>query len=178
MTQRIFDVNNPKEIFDLFPDNVIRIEKTDREDEKNIIILDNDCRDYTHIKINWRDKIKITRPVDESQWIGKLCWFTGSGATCEYIGVLKAIVKNRSDKYQKENGGFYSYCRPVCRDEVQFVKDAETKEALKVAIDALSKIETFDCNDKGAIEVIAGMASIANGALYEITSITKGQDND
>lgn len=45
--------------------------------------------------------------------------------------------------------------------------------ALKVAIDALSKIDTFDCHGKGAMEIIARMASIANGALYEITSITK-----
>lgn len=37
MTQRIFDVDNPQEIFDLFPDTVIRIAKTNREDEKAII---------------------------------------------------------------------------------------------------------------------------------------------
>lgn len=128
MTQRIFDVNNPQEIFDLFPDDVIRIEKSDREDGQDIIIFDNDYWDYIRIKINWRDKKEITRPADESQCIGKLCWFTGSGATCEYIGVLKAIVKNRSDKYKMANGGFYSYCRPVRRYEVQFVEDAESKE--------------------------------------------------
>ena len=125
MTQRIFDVNNPKEIFDLFPDNVKRIEKSAREDGKDIIIFDDDRWDYTHIKINWRDKTEIARPVDESKWIGCLCWFIGSGATCEYIGVLKAISKNRGDKFQKENGGFYSYCRPVRRDEVKFVEDVE-----------------------------------------------------
>ena len=123
MTQRIFDVNNPQEIFDLFPDNVKRIEKSAREDGKDIIIFDDDRWDDTHIKINWRDKTEITRPVDETQCVGKLCWFTGSGATCEYIGILKAIVKNRSDKYQMKNGGFYSYCRPVRRDEVQFAED-------------------------------------------------------
>lgn len=125
MTQRIFDVDNPQEIFDLFPDDVIRIEKSNREDIQDIIIFNNDHWDYTHIKIDWQDKTEITRPVPETEWIGKLCWFTGPGSTCEYIGVLKAIVKNRSDKYQMENGGFYSYCRPARRDEVKFVEDVE-----------------------------------------------------
>lgn len=52
----------------------------------------------------------------------------------------------------------------------------KAQDALKVAIDALSKIDTFDCQGKGAMEIIARMASIANGALYEITSITKQEE--
>ena len=125
MTQRIFDVNNPQDVqdlFDILPNNIVKIKWV----PTNKVDLFDNCglKSSTGLFcINWRDKIEITRPVDETQWIGKLCWFTGSGATCEYIGVLKAIVKNRSDKYQKENGGFYSYCRPVRRDEVQFVED-------------------------------------------------------
>ena len=73
MTQRIFDVDNPQEIFDLFPDDVIRIEKSDRKDTQDIIIFDDDCWDYTHIKINWRDKTEITRPVrrDEVKFVEK-----------------------------------------------------------------------------------------------------------
>lgn len=53
------------------------------------------------------------------------------------------------------------------------ISGKKAQDALKVAIDALSKIETFNCHGKGAIEIIAGMSSIANRALYEITSITK-----
>lgn len=130
MTQRIFDVDNPqdvKDLFDIIPDRYIRIT---RDEYNNMRIWSTDCGvDFTApVAINWRDKIEITRPVDETKWVGCLCWFTGSGATCEYIGILKAIVKNRSDKYQMKNGGFYSYCRPVRRDEVQFADDADTKE--------------------------------------------------
>ena len=49
----------------------------------------------------------------------------------------------------------------------------KAQDALNVAIDALSKIDTFNCPGKGLIETAAGMVSIANSALYEITSITK-----
>ena len=123
MTQRIFDVDNPQEIFDLFPDDVIRIEKSDRKDTKDIIIFDDDCWDYTHIKINWRDKTKITRPVDETQWIGKLCWFQEEKDTMPFIGVLESIT---GDKYKCEaHLTPCKVCRPVRRDEVKFVEDAE-----------------------------------------------------
>lgn len=125
MTQRVFDVNNPqdvKDLFDILPNNIVKIKWV----PTNKVDLFDNCglKSSTGLFcIAWRNKTEITRPVDESQLIGKLCWFTGSGATCEYIGVLKAIVKNRSDKYQMENSGFYSYCRPVRRDEVKFADD-------------------------------------------------------
>lgn len=59
--------------------------------------------------------------------------------------------------------------------EIQNLREQlqKTQDALKVATDALSKIDAFNCHDKGAIEIMAGMVSIANGALYKITSITK-----
>lgn len=130
MTQRIFDMDNPqdvKDLFDILPDKVKTVIQ-DSIDSEEFELYGKDggyIDSCAHIRVNWRDKTEITRPVGETQWIGKLCWFTGSGATCEYIGVLKAIVKNRSDKYQMENGGFYSYCRPVCRDEIKFVEGME-----------------------------------------------------
>lgn len=125
MTQRVFDVDNPldvKDLFDILPNNIVKIKWV----PTNKVDLFDNCgiKSSTGLFcIAWRNKTEITRPVDESQLIGKLCWFTGSGATCEYIGVLKAIVKNGSDKYQMENGGFYSYCRPVRCDEVKFADD-------------------------------------------------------
>lgn len=123
MTQRIFDVDNPQEIFDLFPDNVIRIEKSGREDEENIIIFDDDCWDFTRIKINWRNKTEITRPGDESQWIGKLCWFQEEKNTMPFIGILESI---NGDEYKCEaHLTPCEVCRPVRRDEVKFVEDTE-----------------------------------------------------
>lgn len=125
MTQRIFDVDNPQEIFELFPDDVIRIEKSDREDEKAIIIFNDDCWDYTHIKINWRDKTEINRPVEESQWIGKLCWFWDKNFEKRALGVLKVIDIESECPYKMQNYAVWQHCRPVRRDEVQFAEDAE-----------------------------------------------------
>lgn len=122
MAQKIFDVDNPQEIFDLFPDDVIRIKKADRKDGQDIIIFDDDCWDYTCIKINWRDKTEINRPVDESQLIGKLCWFWDKDEQ-PIISVLVKIMTEERYKYTTADGEFYKYCRPVRRDEVQFAKD-------------------------------------------------------
>ena len=125
MTQRIFDVDNPQEIFDLFPDDVIRIEKSDRKDTQDIIIFDDDCWDYTHIKINWRGKTEITRPADESNLIGCLCWFWDRDLKNKILGVLKKIDRDYYNPYEEVGGCCYKNCRPVRRDEIKFVEDME-----------------------------------------------------
>ena len=58
----------------------------------------------------------------------------------------------------------------------RMIDGKKAQDALNVAIDALSKIDTFNCPGKGLIETAAGMVSIANSALYEITSITKQEE--
>lgn len=127
MTQRIFDVDNPqdvKDLFDIIPDRYIRITRTD---PGHLRVCSTDCAvDFTApIVINWRNKTKITRPVDETKLIGCLCWFADSGATCEYIGILNAIDENRDNKYQMKDGARFSLCRPVRRNEIKFVEGME-----------------------------------------------------
>lgn len=132
MTQRIFDMDNPqdvKDLFDILPDNVKAVIK-DTLDNEQIELYDRDdiyigfC---SYIRINWRDKKEITRPVDESKWIGCLCWFVDDDET-ECIGILHAI-RNGDDSYPYvcKNGIFraFKYCRPVRRDEIKFVEDME-----------------------------------------------------
>lgn len=128
MTQRIFDVDNPQDVedlFDIIPDRYIRITRTD---PGHLRVCSTDCAvDFTApIVINWRNKTKITRPVDETQWIGKLCWFQEEKNTMPFIGVLESINGN---EYKCEaHLTPCKVCRPVRRDEVQFVDDAESKE--------------------------------------------------
>lgn len=129
MTQRIFDVDNPqdvKELFDIIPDRYIRITRTD---PGHLRVCSTDCAvDFTApIVINWRNKTKITRPVDETQWIGKLCWFWDNGEP-PVIGILDRIATDVSYKYINTGEETYKYCRPVRRDEVKFADDAESKE--------------------------------------------------
>lgn len=132
MTQRIFDVDNPqdvKDLFDILPNNIVKIKWV----PTNKVDLFDNCglKSSTGLFcIAWRNKTEITRPVDESRWIGKLCWFADDAGD-EYIGVLHAIY-NGDDSYPYvcKNNLLRAFkdCRPVRRDEVQFADDAESKE--------------------------------------------------
>ena len=127
MTQRIFDVDNPqdvKDLFDILPNNIVKIKWL----PTNKVDLFDNCglKSSTGLFcIAWHDKTEITRPVDETKLIGCLCWFADSGATCEYIGILNAIDENRDNKYQMKDGARFSLCRPVRRNEIKFVEDME-----------------------------------------------------
>ena len=131
MTQRIFDMDNPqdiKDLFDILPDAVKKIYKDTPTNEIEFYDKDGDYIDScSHIRVNWHGKTLITRPVNESKWIGCLCWFADDTDN-EYIGVLHA-TRNGDDSYPYicKNGLLRSFnqCRPVRRDEVKFVEDVE-----------------------------------------------------
>lgn len=75
------------------------------------------------------------------------------------------------------NTGCFCWGQPMLLEIWQALIDGKrAQDALKVAIDTLCKIDTFNCSGKGLIETAAGMVSIANSALYEITSITKQEE--
>ena len=125
MTQRIFDVDNPqdiKDLFDILPDKIKKI-------MRNLNAFDCYDKDGEYIdscaqiRVNWRDKTEITRPADETQWIGKLCWFCEEKTTMPFIGILESI---KGDEYKCEaHLTPCKVCRPVHHDEVKFVEDAE-----------------------------------------------------
>ena len=129
MTQRIFDVDNPqdiKDLFDILPNIIVKIKwlPTDK-----VGLFDNRglMSSIELFRIAWHGKTEITRPVNESKWIGCLCWFADDTDN-EYIGVLHA-TRNGDDSYPYicKNGLLRSFnqCRPVRRDEVKFVEDME-----------------------------------------------------
>lgn len=123
MTQRIFDVDNPqdiKDLFDILPNIIVKIKwlPTDK-----VGLFDNRglMSSIELFRIAWRDKTEITRPVDETQWFGKLCWFQEEKDTMPFIGVLESIT---GDKYKCEaHLTPCKVCRPVRRDEIKFVED-------------------------------------------------------
>lgn len=122
MTQRIFDVDNTqdvKDLFELLPSGIQKIRWTANN---SVVFLDKDGIITNLFPIDWRDKIEITRPVDESQWIGKLCWFWDKNEQ-PFIAVLKKIMLESRYKYTTTDEEGYKYCRPVRRDEVQFADD-------------------------------------------------------
>ena len=126
MTQRIFDVDNPqdvKDLFDILPDKIKKI-------RRNLNAFDCYDKDGNYIysfqifSINWYNKTVITRPVGETQWIGKLCWFWTDNEKLATIGILGR--KTPGGNYQERTTNeCYPYCRPVRRDEVKFVEDME-----------------------------------------------------
>ncbi len=130
MTQRIFDVDNPqdvKDLFDILPDKIQKIypDPVNKEIEfydKNGVFVDS-C---AHIRVNWHGKkIAITRPVDESKWIGCLCYFWDEDPKYKQFGILEKIDTECRTPYETSNGLSYINCRPVRRDEVKFVEDVE-----------------------------------------------------
>lgn len=125
MTQRIFDVDNPqdiKDLFDVLPNNIVKIKwmptKAGLFDNCGLM-LPTDL-----FRIAWRDKTEITRPVDESNLIGCLCWFWDDNEQPR-IAVIKRIGADTSYKYITTDGACYQNCRPVRRDEIKFVEDME-----------------------------------------------------
>lgn len=67
MTQRIFDVDNPqdvKDLFELLPSGIQKIRWTANN---SVVFLDKDGVITNLFPIDWRDKIEITRPVEKDE---------------------------------------------------------------------------------------------------------------
>ena len=128
MTQRIFDVDNKqdvKDLFELLPSGIQKIRWTAND---SVVFLDKDgviINSNSLFCIAWRNKTEITRPVDESKWIGCLCWFWDVDPEHKILGFLKKIDTLYGRPYQEMNGFFHQQCRPVRRVEIKFVEDVE-----------------------------------------------------
>ena len=125
MTQRIFDVENEKDmadLWDILPDDIEKIKKSidsskyfDKlyNDKGNIIVC--------WLNINWHDKTEITRPIQEAseEDIGKLCKFWNDKSE-EFFGRLGHI----GDKYFTMIAPVYEdiqflHCRRLTKQEIE-----------------------------------------------------------
>lgn len=127
MTQRIFDVENEKDMADLWnilPDRVFKIHTS----EEHTYYSDGDKTQYFDVSdliaINWHDKTEITRPIQEATEadIGKLCGFWNEGIT--YIGKLCHIKDTDTGKYYEMGapvvGNFrFTHCRRLTKQEIE-----------------------------------------------------------
>ena len=127
MTQRIFDVENEKDmadLWDILPDKYIKI-----QGKTNCAILlseEDGCGMTLYpniININWHLKTEITRPIQEATEadIGKLCKFW-SGKDYAF-GILKEIGDHSSvDVYLMDNsvnGIWFIHCRRLTKQEAE-----------------------------------------------------------
>ena len=126
MTQRIFDVENEKDMADLWdivPENIIKIRKAYKsEDGYYYNFYDTkytECfYETAFLLIEWHDKKEITRPIQECTEadIGKLCYFWDDE---DYTyGKLDSILSGKGVKYLS-NGQAFRHCRRLTKQEIE-----------------------------------------------------------
>lgn len=128
MTQRVFDIENEKDmqdLWDILPDGIIKLspnnlaEETSLWSELNLFTLPIGL-----IKINWHDKTEITRPIQEAteQDIGKICYFWNDDDPPEYGQLLYVFSspEDREGKYQQgHDEGSWPHCRRLTKQEIE-----------------------------------------------------------
>lgn len=130
MTQRIFDIENEKDMQDLWnivPDNAEKIKKSTDSKYFDRLYRDNgDILVVCFLNINWHDKTEITRPIEEAteKDIGKICAFWEDGNTsvvyAELVDVIPNIVESGYYKYQAgHERNRYKHCRRLTKQEIE-----------------------------------------------------------
>lgn len=129
MTQRIFDVENEKDmadLWDILPDKVYLIARG---------ICDSDIRFWYNtpggktsancylcdfLKINWHDKTEITRPIQEATFddVGKLCIFWNENEKNNF-GILEEITSLNNELRFWKNNTSYKHCRRLTKQEIE-----------------------------------------------------------
>ena len=125
MTQRIFDVENEKDmadLWDILPDRVFKIHTS----EEHTYYSDGDETQYFDVSdliaINWHDKTEITRPIQEATDadIGKLCYFWDGDEDSKQIGLLTGIkTENNIFKYVMAESVAFAHCRRLTKQEIE-----------------------------------------------------------
>lgn len=125
MTQRIFDVENEKDmqdLWDILPDEVERIRKAKDSKCLDTIYIKNGGMFSNILDINWHDKTEITRPITEAteQDIGKLCYFWDEEEEYRGYGIL-TLKDIAGDKpyYIADYNTTYEHCRRLTKQEIE-----------------------------------------------------------
>ena len=128
MAQRIFDVENEKDmqdLWDILPDDINKITKK-THDFFDTIWCDDSQKNYISLfAINWHDKTEITRPIQEAaeQDIGKICMFSyPQENVSKVIGILRNIKKTTDGKNCYKMYGsrlWYIKCRRLTKQEIE-----------------------------------------------------------
>jgi len=133
MTQRIFDVENEKDmqdLWDILPDDIEKIEVEEangynRFCYKKVGACEHSISSLKLIAINWHDKTEITRPIQEAteQDIGKLCYFWGNDKNDYAYGILRSIGTEKGEKYytidDADGGLYFEHARRLTRQEIE-----------------------------------------------------------
>lgn len=126
MTQRIFDVENEKDMADLWdivPEDINKIVK----DEYQASLCDKNGKwiftvPYRLIKINWHNKTEITRPIQEATEadVGKLCYFWDDDGEYKGYAILSLKdVAGGKPYYIADGTTTYDHCRRLTKQEIE-----------------------------------------------------------
>lgn len=133
MTQRIFDIENEKDMQDLWeilPDDVFKIKKEEHNCFNALMYFTDGHSIRPYLKINWHDKKKITRPIQEATEadVDKLCVFWDDiYEEVKDVGIL-AEIGGVDKPYRLENkladgiDGeelWYDHCRRLTKQEIE-----------------------------------------------------------
>ena len=129
MTQRIFDVENEKDmadLWDILPGNIDTIRKINRWDIAFLTKGNGEFRISSRfIRIEWHDKTEITRPIQEANEAdtGKLCKFWNSEEDF-YIGELCRIKDTDTGKHYEMGAPVvgnlrFTHCRRLTKQEIE-----------------------------------------------------------
>lgn len=127
MTQRIFDIENEKDmqdLWDILPDNVCKIEAGCGD---VVLVYGNAFRFSIDdiFSINFHDKTEITRTIQEctEQDIGKLCYFWGNDENDYAYGILGSIGTENGEKYYNidniDEGSYFEHARRLTKQEIR-----------------------------------------------------------
>jgi hypothetical protein len=126
MTQRIFDVENEKDmadLWDILPDFINKIKRNVPADYYLVHYKNNPNVDILRfIKINWHDKTEITRPIQEctEQDVGKICVFWDNEGTIAYGLLSDLIIKDSNDiKYGCHYGRRWAHAMRLTKQEIE-----------------------------------------------------------
>ena len=124
MTQRIFDIENEKDmadLWDILPDEIERIRKAEKSFNLDIMYVKGGVFS-TVLKINWHDKTEITRPMQEATEadIGKLCYFWDDDEEFKGYAILtlKDVVGGKP-YYIADGNTTYDHCRRLTKQEIE-----------------------------------------------------------
>ena len=122
MTQRIFDVENEKDmsdLWDILPDKIIKITKPEIKGFPCFSGYDS-IRTSDLININWHDKTEITRPIQEATEadIEKICAFWDTDYEHPNYGLF--LFKTKDGLFVGRDMSFrYKHCRRLTKQEIE-----------------------------------------------------------
>lgn len=134
MTQRIFDVDNEKDmadLWDILPDDIEKIEVEEangynRFCYKKVGPCEHSISSLKLIAINWHDKTEITRPIQEATKvdIGKICVFYDRFDETDDEPDIYAVlhkIENQGNNtwFYTDRGDYYAHCRRLTRKEIE-----------------------------------------------------------